>query len=229
MTLAYETIVPWGRSFDEYQHMFALSAHDLELRILGCGDGPASFNTQLTARGGRVVSCDPLYQFGAGQIRERIAASYHTVMEQTGSNQGNYVWTTIQSLEELGRVRMATMREFLADYEQGQRAGRYVCGESPALPFAPQTFDLALCSHFLFLYTDNLTLEFHQRAILDMLRVAKEVRIFPLLTYNAETSPYLEPLLSALRQAGYHASVEPVPYEFQRGGNEMLRVEKSRE
>jgi SAM-dependent methyltransferase len=127
-------------------------------------------------------------------------------------------------MEELGRVRMAAMQAFLADYEQGTRAGRYVCGASPALPFAPGSFDLALCSHLLFLYTDNLTLEFHQQAILDMLRVAREVRIFPLLTYNAETSPYLEAVLSALRQAGYKASVEPVLYEFQRGGNEMLRV-----
>ena len=209
--------------------MFALSARDLDRHILGCGDGPASFNAQLTARRGRVVSCDPLYQFSAQQVQARIDASYHTVMEQTGNNQDKFVWTTIQSLEELGRVRMAAMRAFLADYEQGQRAGRYVCGASPALPFAPRSFDLALCSHFLFLYTDNLTLEFHQQAILDMLRVAKEVRIFPLLTYNAETSPYLEPILSALAQAGYHASVEPVPYEFQKGGNEMLRVGKSSE
>ena len=38
-----EQVVPWGRSFDEYCNMFALSSDDLALRILGCGDGPASF------------------------------------------------------------------------------------------------------------------------------------------------------------------------------------------
>ena len=33
--------------------MFDLSAADLGRRILGCGDGPASFNAELTAQGGR--------------------------------------------------------------------------------------------------------------------------------------------------------------------------------
>jgi len=226
MSLTYETIVPWGRSFDEYRRMFALSEQDLERRILGCGDGPASFNTQLTARGGSVVSCDPLYQFSAQQIKQRIEASYRTVMEQTGQNQDKYVWQTIPSLDELGRIRMSAMRDFLADYERGKRAGRYVGGEAPSLPFAPDAFDLALSSHFLFPYTDNLSLEFHQRAILDMLRVAQEVRIFPLLTYNAETSPYLEPVVEGLEEAGYKVSIEAVPYEFQKGGNEMMMVGK---
>ena len=59
MSLTYETVVPWGRSFDEYRRMFDLSAQDLELRILGCGDGPAAFNASMRQRGGRVVSCDP--------------------------------------------------------------------------------------------------------------------------------------------------------------------------
>jgi len=226
MSLTYETIVPWGRSFDEYRRMFALSEQDLERRILGCGDGPASFNTQLTARGGSVVSCDPLYQFSAQQIKQRIEASYRTVMEQTGQNQDKYVWQSIPSLDELGRIRMSAMRDFLADYERGKRAGRYVGGEAPSLPFAPDAFDLALSSHFLFPYTDNLSLEFHQRAILDMLRVAQEVRIFPLLTYNAETSPYLEPVVEGLEEAGYKVSIEAVPYEFQKGGNEMMMVGK---
>ena len=38
MTFTYETIVPWGRSFDEYRRMFDLSADDLNARILGCGE-----------------------------------------------------------------------------------------------------------------------------------------------------------------------------------------------
>ena len=34
-----EQVVPWGRSFEEYRAMFALSDADLEGRVLGCGDG----------------------------------------------------------------------------------------------------------------------------------------------------------------------------------------------
>ena len=83
---------------------------------------------------------------------------------------------------------------------------------------------MALCSHFLFLYSDKLSLGFHQQAIEAMCAVAREARIFPLLTYNAEPSPIVEPLLERLAQAGYTVAIERVPYEFQRGGNSMLRV-----
>ena len=41
---ALDQVVPWGRSFDEYRRMFALTDADLSRVILGCGDGPASFN-----------------------------------------------------------------------------------------------------------------------------------------------------------------------------------------
>jgi hypothetical protein len=34
-------VIPWGRSFDEYRRMFALTDGDLAARVLGCGDGPA--------------------------------------------------------------------------------------------------------------------------------------------------------------------------------------------
>src|SRR5687767_3054472 len=180
MTFTYETIVPWGRSFDEYRRMFALSEDDLALRILGCGDGPAAFNAHMHRRGGRVVSCDPLYQFSARQIQTRIDATYENILAQTRENREKFVWDEIGSPEQLGQVRMQAMRDFLADYEQGRLEGRYIAGESPALPFAPGSFDLALSSHFLFLYSDNLSLAFHEQAIADLLRLAREVRIFPL-------------------------------------------------
>lgn len=226
MAFAYETIVPWGRTFDEYQRMFNLSTHDLSLRILGCGDGPAAFNAQLSRDGGRVVSCDPLYQFTMQQIRERIDVTYTNVIEQTRRDQDKFVWDAIPSVDALGEIRMAAMTAFLADYETGKVQGRYVCAEAPTLPFAPGSFDLALSSHFLFLYSDNLPLEFHQQAIANLLTIAREVRIFPLLTYNAEPSPYLDSVCAGLTGAGYQVSIEPVPYEFQRGGNKMLRIQR---
>jgi hypothetical protein len=41
-------IIPWGRTLAEYKLMFTLSDADLNSRILGCGDGPASFNAEMT-------------------------------------------------------------------------------------------------------------------------------------------------------------------------------------
>ena len=63
-----EHVVPWGRSFDEYRRMFTLADADLDLTIIGCGDGPASFNAEATLRGGRITSCDPIYRFEKSRI-----------------------------------------------------------------------------------------------------------------------------------------------------------------
>ncbi len=226
MAFQLSEIVPWGRSFDEYTAMFALSEDDLQKKILGCADGPASFNCELSKRGGTVVSADPIYAYPAQKIRQRIEETFEEVIAQTRQNSSEFVWRHIRSVDELGRVRMEAMREFLADYEQGKKEGRYVAGSLPTLPFSDRHFDLALCSHYLFLYSKQLNLEFHIDCIHELCRVAAEVRIFPLLELGAVPSPHVPPVIVHFKNAGYEADVVQVPYEFQRGGNEMLRVRK---
>ena len=220
-----EQVVPWGRSFAEYCLMFSLGGEDLRRRILGCGDGPASFNVEATRRGAAVISCDPIYQWGPMQIRERIAATYDQVLDQARQNAGEFVWDTIASVDELGAVRMSAMNAFLDDYSRGKAEGRYVAAELPTLPFADASFDLAVCSHLLFLYSAHLDEEFHHRSIREMCRVAGEVRIFPLLALGGQRSPYIDSVMDRIRAAGCDVSIERVPYEFQRGGNEMMRIQ----
>src|SRR5262245_51938042 len=100
MAFHYTEAKPWGRSFDEYQRMFALTDEDLTKRILGCGDGPAGFNAAMAGRGRRIISCDPLYQLTRDEIQSRIDATYRDIMEQTLKNQDRFVWTRIKSPEE---------------------------------------------------------------------------------------------------------------------------------
>ena len=219
-----DQVVPWGRSFEEYCAMFALTDADLTGRILGCGDGPASFNAMATRRGATVVSCDPIYQWDAPEIRGRIDATYEQVLDQTRLNQHEFVWDSISSVEVLGRVRMAAMQTFLSDYPTGVAEGRYVVGELPSLPFDDRGFDLALCSHLLFLYSSQLGERFHRASILELCRVAREVRLFPLLALGGAVSPHVEGSVNLLRQRGHVVTTEQVPYEFQRGGNEMMRI-----
>ena len=200
---------------------------DLGRSILGCGDGPAAFNSALTRRGGCVVSCDPLYRFSAGQIRGRIEATRGTIMEQLRRSRGDYVWDLLPSPEALESVRLAAMEEFLADFEEGREEVRYLAAELPHLPFAPGRFDLALCSHLLFLYSGQLSLEFHRAALLELCRVAREVRIFPLLDLGGAKSPYVERLAGEFAEAGHEVELRRVPYEFQKGADEMMRVRAS--
>ena len=58
-----ENVVPWGRCFEEYVKMFDLTSDELKLNIVDCGGGPSSFNVEMTKLDGKVISCDPIYQF----------------------------------------------------------------------------------------------------------------------------------------------------------------------
>ncbi|MEM1249224.1 MAG: SAM-dependent methyltransferase [Acidobacteriota bacterium] len=216
-----ENVVPWGRSFDEYVEMFGLEGETLT-RLLGCGDGPAGFNADATARGWQVVSCDPLYRFSAGQIRGRIEAVRDEVLRQTRQDAEAFVWSRFRDVDHLAAVRTEAMEGFLADYPQGQAEGRYVEAALPSLPFADDSFDVALCSHFLFLYSSQFDLEFHLAAVRELLRCAARVRIFPLLQLGGARSPHLDALCRELRRDGVRVSLATTPYEFQRGGNERL-------
>lgn len=219
-----DEVVPWGRSLAEYVQMFNLTPADLRRSIFGCGDGPAGFNAELTQQGGRVTSLDPIYQFSAAELEQKITAVYPHILEQLQQNSHNYIWETHKTVEEIGRVRMEAMQCFLADYEQGIDEGRYLVGQLPELPFTNHQFDLALCSHFLFLYSDQFDLLFHLASLEELCRVAKEVRIYPLVNLRAEKSPHLGNVLQYLMDEGWRVELQPVPYRFQKGATEMLVV-----
>lgn len=209
---------------DEYVAMFALSRQNSGSRLLGCADGPASFNAEMHARGRTVVSVDPIYRFSAAEIQARIDKTFPVIMQQLRENADDYLWTRIPSPEALGQIRMQSMESFLADFADGKEAGRYLPWELPLLPFEDRQFDLVLCSHFLFLYSEQLSAEFHRQAIQEMLRVAGELRIFPLLTLGRQPSPHLDAVCRHFRESGRSCEVITVDYEFQRGGNRMLRI-----
>ena len=212
MAFSLDQVVPWGRSFAEYQRMFALTDDQLRLRILGCADGPASFNAEAIALGSDVVSVDPIYAFSRTEIQSRIQATYPEMMKQTQQNYAEFVWTEISSVEELGRRRMASMEQFLDDYDAGRKCGRYLAVELPSLPFEDQAFDVALCSHFLFLYSDQFSLEFHEYSVVELCRVAKEVRIFPLLGLGSRPSPHVSPVMEKLQRLGLTVQIKTVDY-----------------
>ncbi len=228
MPATLESIRPWGRSYDEFVRMFDLSPANLASTILDCGGGPASFAAELHAQGGRVVACDPIYSFSADDVRRRVAETYDTIVKANEEHRDKFHWKENGSPEQLGRRRMQAMEKFLEDFPAGSRDGRYRVAELPSLPFRDGEFDLALCSHLLFTYSDALSLEFHIASIRELCRVAKEARIFPLLpSFRVGHSPHLGPLGRALSADRYVCEIKQVPYEFQKGGNEMLRVAKA--
>jgi serine/threonine protein kinase len=223
MAFQLKNVVPWGRNLSEYERMFNFSASDFDKQMISFGDGPASFNAEMTALGKKVVSVDPVYQFTKSQLAQRIAETKDEVLAQTQQNTTNFCWNKIKNIKELENIRMSAMTEFLNDFESGKAEGRYISKELPEnLGFKNLSFDLGLSSHFLILY-DQLGLVFHIESINEMLRICQEIRIFPLLNLNAERSAVIDGIVKYF-ESGYYLNIVKVVYEFQKGGNEMLVI-----
>lgn len=225
MAFELNSVVPWGRTLEEYEKIFMLTKDDLDKKIISFGDGPASFNAEMNELGKEVTSIDPIYQFTVDQLNKRIDETSLQVINQTRKNKGNFVWDTIKSVNDLQEIRMKAMRNFLLDFEKGLIDKRYIAHSLPdKTSFANDEFELGLSSHFLLLYS-TLGFKFHRAAIREMMRICSEVRIFPILTLDAKVPEFLTELLEVLSQ-DYQTEIKKVPYEFQKGGNEMLVIKK---
>lgn len=228
MAMKLETIVPFGRSLDEYIKMFNLTDVDLKQRILGVGDGPASFNAEATQLGYTVTSIDPIYAFSGTEILNRFNAVVDDIIDQVKASSNDWIWSYHHSPDDLRKNRVKALHIFIKDYDVGKAEERYLIGALPDLTLLNRAYDLVLCSHFLFLYSEQLDYQFHLDSIQEMLRVSREVRLFPLLTLMRERSPYLDPVMRALTDQGYSLATKTVPYELQKGGNEMLVITTKR-
>ena len=217
-----KNVVPWGRTLEEYKEIFSLTEVDLKKSILGCGDGPASFNAELSAQGGKVVSIDPTYRFSTEQLQSRISEVYDEIIPQMHLNKEKYIWGNIPSVEVLGNIRMSAMNKFITDYDIGKEEDRYIEASLPNLEFKDKQFDLSLCSHFLFLYSEQVSRDEHIKYLKELCRVAKEVRVYPLVALNGVVSPHLNEVISELKKLNITASLDDVKYQFQKGATQML-------
>ena len=225
MAFKLESVVPWGRNIQEYREMFLLTDDDMKKRIAGFGDGPASFNFQATCAGSNVVSFDPIYQFSKAELESRICEVREIVLKQMSENMENYVWDKITTLQQLEEIRMSAMQMFLDDYERGRQESRYIYHELPdRLPFPDSSFDIGLSSHFLLMYT-ALGYDFHIAAMTEMLRVCKEVRIFPLCDLDSHASEMIEDVIAYFRNS-YDVQIWTTSYEFQKGANQLLIIRR---
>lgn len=225
MAFKLDNVVPWGRNLNEYRLMFRLNDSDMSKKIAGFGDGPASFNYEAKQNGYSVTSFDPIYRFNKEELQQRIEEVRATVMQQMKENLNNYVWTNIKSLEELENVRMSAMRLFLSDYESGKTENRYICHELPdRLPYDDNVFDIGLSSHFLLMYT-ALGYDFHIQAMTEMLRVCREIRIFPIVDLDANRTDMITNVIDYFRER-YDVEIQKTRYEFQKGDNKLLVIRK---
>lgn len=217
-------LVVWGHHVDEYMEMFDLSRDDLQGKILEFGCGPSAVNVNLANGAELCVSCDPLFSLDHPTLRSKVALVFADMVNKVAAEQDKFDFSRDGSLDALVKRRREGVDEFFADYQLGKKQGRYVAISEIKLPFADFSFDFALSSHYLFADLDEQDVNFHVQAIKELARVAKEVRIFPLIDRHGQPSALLGPVLLELQQHNYGAEVRSVSYHLQSEGNAMLRV-----
>lgn len=225
MTISLDAVYPWGRTLEEYRDIFLLDDNDLNGKILGCADGPASFNYEATQLGAKVVSCDPLYAYSYLDIERRVYEAKDYITKQVTENSSHYNWEYLfKSPEDLAQKRLKTMSCFIEDFKLNYQHQRYISAELPHLPFESGHFDLALVSHLLFLYDDVLSYQFHLDAILELCRVSKEVRIFPIVSNFNKNSTHLNSLITELSSKDFITDIKRSNYKFISSSSDLLTV-----
>jgi hypothetical protein len=217
-------LVLWGHHIDEYKEMFDLSQKELNSNILEYGCGPSAVNTQQTQKNHKVTSCDPLFVLDKDTLSSKAVMIFADMAQQVKKEEDKFDFSRSGSYENLIAERQQGMKQFFADYTAGKAQGRYIGIADYHLPFADFTFDFALSSHYLFADLDDQTVDFHLSVLCELARVAKEVRVFPLIDREGKTSEFLGPVLLGLQQDNYGVEVREVAFHLHKTGNAMLRV-----
>jgi hypothetical protein len=215
-----------GRSYQEYLAMFHLDPNSLKgQKVLDCAAGASSFTSWAWKNGFDATATDVLYGEGVERLREIFLNDFSTLLKVHSGLDGKVDWGFFSDSEEMIEDRVDTYNQFITDYENYQE--RYVPGQLPQLPFADDQFDLALSSHFLFLYDDRLDYPFHVESVQELLRVAGEVRIYPMVSLRGEgeRSPYVEQIKADISPEA-ELEIVKVSYRFRKGGHEMLIISK---
>ena len=219
-----DEVILLGRTFDEYVGMFALDEATLrDNRILDAASGVSSFCAEANALGYRVTASDRIYTLNADEIERKCSRDLDNMLVQLAGITQNYVWNYFPNLDALKVKREQAYRGFVADYRQHGHT-RYITTEYPNSSFADGQFDLALVSHFLFLYDEQLGYDFHRRTLLELLRIAREIRLFPLVNLRTERASAVVRLLDDPVFAAYDIRIEHVDYEFIRNSSEMMVI-----
>lgn len=206
--------------------MFKLKEKDLVgRRILDCPAGACSFTAISNQLGSEVTAADIAYYYSADELEDKGIQDIEHAMSELVKVQGNFVWDYFKSIEDLTQARSRALNDNIRD--QRQTPERYVPVILPNLPFNDEDFDLTLSAHFLFMYSDRLDYDFHLKTINELMRVTRgELRIFPLVDLSCKRYEHLDRLIDEMVQQGFAVEEMEVPYEFQKGANQMLSIRR---
>ncbi|CAM3513598.1 class I SAM-dependent methyltransferase [Marinicrinis lubricantis] len=192
------------RGYAEYEAMFHIQPGEFDGKtILDVAAGASSFAAESAERGWTVTAADPMYELPHGRIYKHGLKEIEQSTAKLRRIQDVLDMSFYGNLETHQRQRYLNLERFLNDYRKDvEREKRtYVASALPHLSFPDEAFDVVLCSHFLFLYADQFSEQFHAEALRELVRVCRgQVRIYPLVSLQWESSSYLDALLARLEE-----------------------------
>ncbi|MBI3600045.1 MAG: hypothetical protein HY097_05325 [Nitrospinae bacterium] len=223
--LELKDIVLIGRTFDEYYRMFEFGNINFrDERILDVASGVSSFCVEANSKGYNVIASDRIYCLSAEEIEEKCVEDLKTVVKKLPEILDLYRWEFFKDIDALKKNRKRAYRLFIEDFKK-KGEGRYITVEYPKSQFKDKEFAISLISHFLFVYDELLSYEFHRKTLSEIIRItSKEIRIFPLVNLKGKRSLFVDRLLEDSDFKNYEKTIKRVDYEFMKNGNEMLSI-----
>jgi len=178
-----------ARGLFDYRHAFVLDDDELTAGpILDCPGGASPFAAHPRARGGIVISVDPIYDQPVEDIVGRVTANLAHAPDWLTAHRDSIDWSYLGSPDAHIRASEVAADLFAVDYTAHPE--HYVAAALPALPFPDRHFRLALSANLLFVYTQDLSFDDHLAALLELTRVThEEVRVHPLLDPTGPSTP----------------------------------------
>lgn len=211
----------WVHSLEDYCSMFNLDEQTLKLSILDYPAGISSFNSEMFAKGhANVVSADRHYDLSPMDMVKHVGFVIQDLSENIEQWSSQFHQAAVDEIDDFLNRSNQYAQLFLRDYSVGQQESRYQVAKLPRLPFNDLQFDLALCSDLMFRSPKFTPLE----VATELARIAKEVRIFPLMDRHGEISAELGPVMLALQQQDFGIEVKEVSFKLHKKSNAMLRV-----
>jgi hypothetical protein len=204
----------WIYNLDDYQGIFGLNAQELQKRIIDFPGRISSVNAELYAKGYYMVSADPSYQLSPEEMRAHAYQILQTGIQNLDPNQDH------SSLIAKWRVSVET---FLSDYTLGKKEGRYKVLNHPPFHQLEHSFELLLCTDYLFNSAQSLTLSV-QNIMDELCKLANEIRIFPLPNLQSVVAAELGPIMLSLQNRNFGVEVRGVEYPERKDANAVLRV-----
>lgn len=220
MPHSLQTLNAISYSFDEVMDMFALTQDELKMRILHYNAGISSFAATMHFRDALVVAADVIYSASGKTLENQILQGQQALKKEIETHPERFALK--QSVETWLTAHEGRNVLFLEDFEAGKAEKRYIAASLPNLPFEDETFDLVLVAHHFFMKAQAL--EAMLADLVELTRVANEVRIFPLLTDAASLPNSVGELAAHLQHQGLGVEIKSSHFELQKHGNALMRI-----